>query len=63
LKPFWYNQGVELEQDKALKEILHHNMVEEIEHAFMILEWLRRNMDGRDAHLKEFLFKDGEIFH
>lgn len=59
----WYNQRVELEQDKALKQILHHNMVEEIEHACMTLEWLRRNMDGWDGHLKEFLFKDGEISH
>jgi ferritin-like protein len=59
----WYNQRVELEQNKELKLILHHNMVEEIEHACMTLEWLRRNMDGWDGHLKEFLFKDGEISH
>jgi len=38
-------------------------MVEEIEHACMTLEWLPGNMDGWDGHLKEFLFKDGEISH
>jgi hypothetical protein len=38
-------------------------MIEEIEHACMTLEWLRRNMDGWDDHLKAFIFKDGEISH
>jgi len=59
----WYNQRVELEKDKALKKILNHNMLEEIEHACMTLEWLRRNMDGWDEQLKEILFKEGEIAH
>ncbi|MFO7573778.1 MAG: encapsulin-associated ferritin-like protein [Bacteroidales bacterium] len=59
----WYNQRVELEKDESLKKILHHNMAEEIEHACMTLEWLRRNMAGWDGHLKDFLFKDGEISH
>lgn len=59
----WYNQRVDVEKDESLKGILEHNMKEEIEHACMTLEWLRRNMDGWDGHLKEFLFKDGEISH
>ena len=33
----WYRQRAEL------REILLHNMREEIEHASMLLEWLRRN--------------------
>jgi ferritin-like protein len=59
----WYNQRVDVEKDESLKGILDHNMKEEIEHACMTLEWLRRNMDGWDGHLKEFLFKEGEISH
>lgn len=59
----WYNQRVDVEKDESLKGILEHNMKEEIEHACMTLEWLRRNMDGWDGHLKEFLFKNGEISH
>jgi hypothetical protein len=38
-------------------------MLEEIEHACMTLEWLRRNMDGWDEQLKAILFKEGEIAH
>ncbi len=59
----WYSQRVEVEKDASLKAILRHNMVEEIEHASMTLEWLRRNMEGWDGHLRTFLFKEGEISH
>lgn len=59
----WYNQRADVEQDESLKGILIHNMTEEIEHACMTIEWLRRNMDGWDKHLEEFLFKEGEISH
>lgn len=59
----WYNQRVSVEKDESLKGILEHNMPEEIEHACMTLEWLRRNMDGWNKHLKEFLFTKDEILH
>lgn len=48
-----------VEKDDSLKGILEHNMLEEIEHACMTLEWLRRNMAGWDNHLEEFLFTEG----
>lgn len=57
----WYNQRVGAEPDEALKAILQHNMHEEIEHACMTLEWLRRNMEGWDDELKTYLFKEGDI--
>ena len=38
-----------------------HNRDEEIEHACMTLEWLRRNMPGWDEELRNWLFKEGEI--
>ena len=43
----WYNQRVEASSDEELKAIMAHNRDEEIEHACMTLEWLRRNMEGR----------------
>jgi len=52
----WYNQRVAASDDETLKEVLAHNRDEEIEHAVMTLEWLRRNMDVWDENLKKYLF-------
>ncbi len=57
----WYNQRIDVEVDDSLRKILKHNMEEEMEHACMTLEWLRRNMDGWDEQLKTYLFTEGEI--
>jgi len=57
----WYRQRADDCDDADLKEILLHNMREEMEHAAMVLEWIRRNNSDFDGYLKEFLFKDGEI--
>lgn len=57
----WYRQRADDCDDAALKDILLHNMREEIEHASMILEWIRRNSEDFDKELKEYLFKDGDI--
>ncbi len=57
----WYRQRADDCDDADLKEILLHNMREEIEHAAMVLEWLRRNNSDFDGQLRKFLFKDGEI--
>lgn len=59
----WYHQRVDLTENESLKEIMAHNRDEEIEHACMTLEWLRRNMPGWDEELRNYLFKDGEIAH
>lgn len=59
----WYRQRADDCEDEALKEILLHNMREEMEHAAMVLEWLRRNNADFAAQLKEFLFTDGDIAH
>lgn len=42
----WYQQRMDVTKDIQLKNILKHNRNEEMEHACMVLEWLRRNMDG-----------------
>lgn len=57
----WYRQRADDCDDPELKKILLHNAREEIEHAAMALEWIRRNDGDFDAQLKEFLFKEGSI--
>jgi uncharacterized protein len=57
----WYQQRLTVTNDKQLKKILLHNRNEEIEHACMALEWLRRNMDGWDEKLKQYLFTEKDI--
>lgn len=57
----WYRQRADDCDDPALKAILLHNMREEIEHAAMVLEWLRRNDEHFEKELKEYLFTDGDI--
>lgn len=57
----WYRQRADDCDDKALKAILLHNMKEEIEHAAMALEWIRRNSPDFDKELKEYLFSEGDI--
>lgn len=59
----WYNQRVAATNDPELKGILAHNRDEEIEHAVMTLEWLRRNMDKWDEELKTYLFTGGSIIN
>ncbi|RJR39815.1 MAG: ferritin [Desulfobacteraceae bacterium] len=57
----WYNQRVAACSDEALKQVLAHNRDEEIEHASMVLEWLRRNMAGWDHELRSYLFSESAI--
>lgn len=57
----WYRQRADDCEDEELKEILLHNMREEMEHACMVLEWLRRNNDDFAKQCKEWLYKEGPI--
>ncbi len=57
----WYNQRVAATKDEALKRILAHNRDEEIEHACMALEWLRRNMGAWDEKMSTYLFTEEDI--
>ena len=57
----WYRQRADDTEDKQLKAILLHNAGEEIEHAAMLLEWIRRGEPRFDKELREYLFKDGPI--
>ena len=57
----WYQQRMDAATDKQLKKILKHNRDEEMEHASMALEWLRRNMEGWDDKLKTYLFTEKDL--
>jgi uncharacterized protein len=57
----WYRQRADDCDAPALKEILLHNMREEIEHASMVLEWLRRSSPDFDRQLRTYLFREGGI--
>ena len=47
--------------DESLKRVMLHNRNEEIEHAVMLFEWLRRNVDEFGEDMKTYLFKDAPI--
>jgi ferritin-like protein len=57
----WYQQRIDATKDEQLRSILDHNRDEEIEHASMVLEWMRRNMDGWDEKMRTYLFTEGDI--
>jgi ferritin-like protein len=57
----WYTQRAEACHDADLRAIIKHNRDEEIEHATMTLEWIRRNFPKFNDALKVYLFTTGEI--
>ncbi len=57
----WYQQRADGTEDEELKAVLLHNMREEVEHASMILEWLRRNNPEFQKNLRVYLFQEGRI--
>ena len=57
----WYQQRVDATSDAELGAILAHNRDEEIEHAMMVLEWIRRRRPSFDAHARTYLFSSGPI--
>jgi len=59
----WYRQRADDCEDGVLREILLHNMREEMEHACMVLEWIRRNNGDFAAQLDAFLYRKGDIVH
>jgi hypothetical protein len=57
----WYRQRADDSEDAALRDILLHNMREEMEHASMLIEWMRRQNSDFAGHLKTYLFTDKPI--
>lgn len=57
----WYQQRVDATDDQELRAVLAHNRDEEVEHAMMTLEWIRRRHSTFDAAMRTFLFSEGDI--
>lgn len=57
----WYQQRAEACSDAELRDILIHNKNEEVEHAMMTLEWLRRNNPVFGGHIETYVNTTGPI--
>lgn len=57
----WYQQRAEACTDEALRAILVHNRNEEIEHAMMTLEWIRRTHPVFADNIATYLGTSGPI--
>jgi ferritin-like protein len=57
----WYQQRAEGCTDDELRAVLTHNKNEEIEHAMMVLEWIRRNDPTFQGHVGTYLNTTGPI--
>ena len=57
----WYQQRAEACTDDDLRAVLLHNKNEEIEHAMINLEWIRRHSDIFDANIEKYLNAKGPI--
>jgi len=56
----WYRQRDDCD-DAELKAVLVHNMSDEVEHAAMLVEWLRRNVAEFATQLSKFVGTSGPI--
>jgi hypothetical protein len=57
----WYRQRADDCDDAQLKAVIVHNMNDEMEHAAMLVEWLRRNVVEFATQLGKFLGGEGPI--
>ena len=57
----WYQQRADACADPQLKDVLLHNKNEEIEHATMLMEWIRRHNDHFDQMMRKYLFTEQPI--
>ena len=54
----WYQQRADACSDPQLKDVLLHNKNEEIEHASMVMEWIRRHNDHFNQMMRKYLFTE-----
>src|ERR1700753_4199484 len=57
----WYQQRAEACTDAELKGVLLHNKNEEIEHAMMVLEWIRRRQPNFNENIGTYINSSGAI--
>lgn len=57
----WYQQRVDACTDDELRAVLAHNRDEEVEHAMMTLEWLRRRNPVFARNIAKYIGSSGPI--
>jgi hypothetical protein len=57
----YYHQRADVTHEAELKAILTHNRDDEMEHATMLMEWLRRTMPEFELQLKKLMFTTGDL--
>lgn len=57
----WYQQRADACADPQLQAVLLHNKDEEIEHAAMLMEWIRRHSEPFDVMMRTYLFSEAPI--
>lgn len=57
----WYQQRADACSDPQLKAVLQHNKDEEIEHATMVMEWIRRHNEHFNEMMRKYLFTEQPI--
>jgi|SRR3954452_24647416 ferritin-like protein len=57
----WYTQRAEACTDPALRDVITHHRNEEVEHAMMNLEWIRRHDAFFEDHMRTYLFTSAPI--
>lgn len=57
----WYQQRAEACTDEQLRAVILHNKNEEVEHAMMTLEWLRRTDPVFAQNIDTYLHTEGPI--
>ena len=57
----WYQQRAEACSDADLRAVITHNRNEEIEHAMMVLEWIRRHDATFDKNIATYIRSEGPI--
>ncbi len=57
----YYNQRADVTKDSTVAGLMIHNRNEEIEHAVMLIEWLRRTIPEFDKELRQYLFTEGSL--
>lgn len=57
----YYHQRADITSDESLEAIMLHNRNDEMEHAMMLLEWVRRTVPELDLQMRKFLFMPGDL--
>ena len=57
----YYHQRVAASTPGELQAVMAYNRSDEMEHASMLMEWLRRSLPGLEVQMRKFLFTTGSL--